>query len=109
MRRIRKIKDRKSVQQKVAVIDACISANIHNDLASLKFPVGMRKFASGDAAAINHVMVGTCFLHDLAVEGERRCGRKNCPVTLEPKTGSRADVVESSGFSDNVVSSVIGF
>ena len=83
------------MQQKIAVVDAGIAADIHDHFVSLELPVGMRQFAGGNTAVVDDVVIGTGFLHDFAGEGERSSRGQDGAAALEAETGGCGDVVET--------------
>ena len=70
MSRVREIEDRKSVQHKSAVVDAGVAADIDDDFVRVELPFGMGKFAGGDGAVIDAVVIGAGLLDHFAGEGK---------------------------------------
>src|SRR4051812_673348 len=100
---IGKIKNRKTVQQKLAVINGCVTAHVDDDLVRLELPFGMRKLASCDRAAVNHVVIRAGFLDNLSGECKGRSRGENHAVTAELQSGGCRDIVKSSSFGGQIV------
>ena len=73
------VEDGESVQEKIAVINGSVAADVNHNLVGLEFPFGLWKFAGSDAAVIDHVVIGAGFLHELAAERKRSRGHQDDP------------------------------
>src|SRR5580765_8495375 len=103
MGRIREVEDRKPVQQKVAVIDAGLAANINHHSSRLEFPVGLRKFAGCNGAIVDDVVIGAGFLDAFSGKSERRRGGQNGAATVKSHSRGGRYVIERAGFRDHIV------
>src|SRR5208282_631225 len=104
--RVRKVENRKSVQPERAVNNLGVAAHVHNHFVSVELPLGTGKFAGGNGAVIDDVVVGTGFVDDFSGEGERSGRGEHYEVAANLESGSCSDVVESPGLSCEIVSSV---
>src|ERR1700730_10465352 len=108
MSRVGKVKDRESMQYKLAVVDAGISSHIHNHFVGLEPPFGMRKFAGGDGAVVHQVVIRARLLHDFAGESEGSGRGKHHAVATETEARRRAHVEKAPALGCQVVGSVAG-
>ena len=99
----RKIKDRESMQEKIAVVDAGIPADVDHNFMRIKLPFGVRKFASRNAAVVHHIVIGTRLLDQLAGKGKGRGRGQNGAPSLKLKPGCSGDIVKASGFGRQIV------
>src|SRR5712691_10808083 len=99
-----KVKNGKAMQQKCAVIDPGIAAHIHNHLARLELPFGMRQFASSDSAVIDQVVISAGLLDSFSGEGKRSGGSQDRPVGAKTQPGGSGHIVETSRFKVQIVS-----
>src|SRR5579872_6983779 len=109
MSRVRKVENRKPMQPERTVIDLGIPAHIHHHGAGAEPPVGIRKFAGRNGAVVDHVVIGTGFLHDFAGEGKRSGRGQHYAAALKAEPGRGGDVVEAPGFSRQIVGSMTSF
>src|SRR6202011_2396830 len=100
-----KVEYGKAMQQKLAVIDARIAADVDHYSARLELPLGAREFTRGDGTVINQVMVGTCLLDDFAGES-KGCGRgENDATAPEAQACGSRNVVKAPALRCQIVGS----
>src|ERR1700693_623767 len=94
------------MQQKIAVVNLGIAANIHNYLARVELPLGMRQLAGRNSAVVDQVVIGTGFLDNAA--GKRKGGGRgqDRPVAAKAQPRCPGYIVEASCFQLEIIGAV---
>src|SRR5262249_28587808 len=72
-----KIEDGNAFDSKTAAVNGGVPARVHNHGMCSELPFGPREFASCDRTVVNHIVLGGCFLDDLAGKGKRIGGSQD--------------------------------
>ena len=91
------------MQKEIAVIDGGVASHIHHNVVRLKFPLGVRQFARGDAAVVHHVMIGAGFFDQLSSEREGSRRGENDTVAAEAQSRRCGHIVKASSLGSDVV------
>jgi len=94
------------MQKKYATVDFSVAAHVHNHLARVEFPLGVRQFAGGDGAVIDQIMVGTGFVDNSSGKREGSGRSENYAIGAKAQPSGSNDIVELPGFERQVVSGV---
>src|SRR6266851_27800 len=90
MRRERKIQNWDAFDAKIAMVNLCVTSNIHHNLARGELPLRARQFARGHGTVIDDVVVRTDLLHNFAGKTKRIGTGKDVPAfpDLQPDASS---------------------